>query len=154
MDLRRADPARGPDAGDGLAPADGFAALDQQRVVMGIGGHETALVLDQQKIAKAPDFIAGIGDDAGFGGGDRRAPGAAILMPSLCWPLGVAPNPDSTVPRTGQAKAPERSGGVGTGPWAVAGVGLTGAGAAIGGAGWVVSGGAADGGGRKTPVAP
>ena len=75
MQLRLADRAGRADLGDLLAAPHGLAALDQQRVVMRIGGHPAAGMLDQHQIAVAAQLVAGIGDHAGIGREHRRALG-------------------------------------------------------------------------------
>jgi hypothetical protein len=63
-------------------------------------------MLDQDHVAEALQFVAGIGDDA-IGGGLTGAPsGAAMLIPSLRSPSAAVPNRETTLPSTGQMKPP------------------------------------------------
>ena len=74
MELRNLDAAGRADGSDLLALADPLPALDQYRVVVGVGGDPAARVLDQEKVAEAPKFVSGIGDDAVLRRLHRRAP--------------------------------------------------------------------------------
>ena len=73
---------------DHLALRHAVAATDDDDAFgMGIGGDIAIVMPDQDEIAVALQLVAGIGDDAGGGGMDRRARAAAILMPSLRSPV-------------------------------------------------------------------
>ena len=68
MHLRLLDRAGFTGFADHLPAGHLVAALDQEFVVVGIGGDPAVVVADQNKIAIAFEFAAGIGDDPAFGG--------------------------------------------------------------------------------------
>ena len=68
MQLRLADIAGRADTRNQLTATDFLAALDQNRVAMGIGRDPTISMLDQNEIAVPPQLVAGISDDAAIRG--------------------------------------------------------------------------------------
>src|SRR5262245_8887861 len=72
MQLRLIDGAGLAGLGDHLAPANDLIALDQELLVVGIGGNPAVVVADQNQIAIAFELVAGVGDFAGLGRVDFR----------------------------------------------------------------------------------
>lgn len=75
MELWKFDIAGCSNPGDHLPAPDHIAAFHQQRFIMSIGGHETVSMANEQQIAKAFDFPAGIGNDTILRRAHRRALG-------------------------------------------------------------------------------
>ena len=67
--------ARAAGAGDGLALLDHVVLLDQQRLVVAVGGDVARAVLDQQQVAEMGHAVAGIDHLAAVGCLHRRAVG-------------------------------------------------------------------------------
>src|ERR1700722_17174255 len=79
--LRRRDVAGLAGMRNHVATFDVVAALNQDIAGMRVSGDETVGVAHQHEIAVALEFVAGIGDDAVFGGLDRRAFGNREIDP-------------------------------------------------------------------------
>src|SRR4051794_32154592 len=73
VELRTIDVAGRADERDGLALAHAVAFVDEQLLVVGVGGDETVRVTDQEQVAVTGELVAGVNDDAVVGGLDRGA---------------------------------------------------------------------------------
>ena len=83
MQLGRADIARRANSADRLAPAYGFAALNQQLVGMRISCNRAALMAQKQKIAKAAQLVAGVDYNAAVCRAKRRAARSRDIDPVI-----------------------------------------------------------------------
>jgi len=72
MELRGFNAARCADFSDDLPPGDGISPSHKKRIGVGVCRNEPAIVLDQQEISKATDFLAGISHNPIVCGPDRR----------------------------------------------------------------------------------
>ena len=88
--------------GDLLAALDGLVVLDQQRLVVRVGGEVGRVVLEDHQVAVAAQAGAGV-DDAAVGGGEApdRRPCRRKTRPLVCAPRRTAP---TTGPAAGQAQ--------------------------------------------------
>src|SRR6516165_2188448 len=73
MELRRIHIAALSRFRDGLTPLHRFAALDFEIAIIRVSRHETVWMADQNQIAVALQFAAGIGDDTALRRLDRSA---------------------------------------------------------------------------------